>query len=345
MARREEALLEVLRQNRAEALDVSGKVGQHRLLGLLARADADLTVRLGRVARTAGGPGRGSFTGTQLEVARRQVRDVTRHLTRGLGALVMDHAGEAADQSATHLLEYLGKADRAFRGVGTRPLALKEASIFDQAVSGAETTVLRRLASSDAEGDQPARMGILQRYGVETVGRFEQTMQLGLVAQKSWADVRDDLAGDSSFLRGAPRHWAERILRTETMAASNASAQLGMKAADQELGDMVKILSAVFDDRTASDSYATHGQIRRVNEPFVTWYGPIQYPPDRPNDRGTTIPHRVSWPIPPSLAWRSYAEVAAAWKREGRRGSPPPPPRPMTTIDLEKFGASTPPPT
>jgi hypothetical protein len=88
-----------------------------------------------------------------------------------------------------------------------------------------------------------------------------------------------------------------------------------------------------------SDSYAVHGQIRRPEEPFETWYGPMQYPPARPNDREIVVTHRVAWPIPLNLRERDPGSIAARWKAEGRKTAMPPRPL-MTTIPLDQFGRS-----
>lgn len=340
MARQDELLLDVVRKNRLEAVDLSTRIGQRRLARLLEKADADLTRRLAAATRAGGGPGKGSFTHEQLNATLRQVRDVAKGLSRGLGRLVVEQGREAADRSTEHLVEYLGRAEKAFRGVGARPLALKEAAILERAYSGTESTILRRLMSTGeepGEAPHPAKLGILERYGAEVVGRFEESMQLGLVARKSWQEVRADLVADSPFLQGAPKHWAERIVRTESMHAYNRAAWEGMQEANEQLGDMVKILAATFDDRTSWDSYQVHGQIRRNSEPFGWYKGLYMHPPNRPNDRETVVPHRVSWPIPPQLSWRTDEQVRARWAAEGRKGSPPPRPR-MTTIPLERFG-------
>jgi hypothetical protein len=109
------------------------------------------------------------------------------------------------------------------------------------------------------------------------------------------------------------------------------------REANDQLGDMVKITSGVFDDRTASDSYASHGQIRLPDEAFETWFGLMQHPPDRPQDRAIVVPHRIAWPIPDYLRWKTNEEIARRWAMEKRKG--PMPPRPtMTTIPLERFG-------
>lgn len=122
-----------------------------------------------------------------------------------------------------------------------------------------------------------------------------------------------------------------------TMGAYNRAGWETIRAADDELGDMCKILSAVFDDRTGWDSYQAHGQIRLPDEAFAWAGGLYQAPPNRPNDREVVVPHRISWPIPDDLAWRGDGEVAAAWKRDRRKGSPPGRPL-MTTIPLARFG-------
>jgi hypothetical protein len=179
--------------------------------------------------------------------------------------------------------------------------------------------------------------GVLSRYSLETIGQLEGIIQRGMLTGEPWGDVRTKLIDQSPFLRGAPRYWAERIIRTETMGAFNRAGWEGIRAADDELGDMVKILAATFDDRTGWDSYQLHGQIRRPDEAFEWSGGFYQHPPNRPNDREVVLPHRLSWGIPPELAWRSDGEVFAAWKREKRRGGPPARPT-MTTVPLDAFG-------
>lgn len=183
----------------------------------------------------------------------------------------------------------------------------------------------------------PSPGGVLTRYSAAVIEEFEGVLRRGMLTGKPWGDVRDELTSKSPFLQGSPKFWAERIVRTETMGAYNRAGWEAIRAADDELGDMVKILSATFDDRTGWDSYQVHGQIRRVDEAFAWKGGLYQSPPNRPNDREVVVPHRVSWPIPEELAWRSDGEVAAAWKRDRRKGGPPPRPL-MTTIPLARFG-------
>jgi hypothetical protein len=340
-----DAIREVMAQNRGAALNVSTRMGRARLQQLLLRADRDLQSRL-KKAEGLRGPGKCSFTAQQMRVTLAQVRDVTRTLQKGVKGVLVDGAGSVADNAAGHVLDYLYAADRQFRGMGKRRLQLDEAAILDSATEGARTSVLRRLASSgepmegaDAEPHR-AKAGILDRYGMNVVGSFEQSMQLGLVSGRSWAEMRDGLTEASPFLQGAPAHWAERILRTETMGVYGRSQWEGIRAADEQLGDMVKILSCGDDARTGADSLDCHGEIRMPDEAFASWHGLFMHPPDRPNDRAVVVPHRIAWPIPPSLHQKPTAYVQARWVSEGHKRAMPP--RSLyTTVPLSKFGAST----
>jgi hypothetical protein len=332
---------DVLTEDRRQAIELSQHVGVERVRAVLEDAARDLERRISEAVNLRG-LDEETFTLTQMRATLAQVREATRVATRGLGKAVVDTGTEAAEASAGHVVDYLGRADEQFRGVAA-PLQLEEAGIVDQAVSGVHASILRRLASSGEAIDgadeeaHPAKPGILERYGVETLKHFEGVLQKSFLTRKPWGEVRDELTEKSPFLQAAPRWWSERIVRTEVMHSANRAGYEAVRAADDELGDMVKILSGVFDDRTAADSYATHGQIRRPSELFHTWYGPMLHPPDRPNDRSLVVPHRVAWPLPPYLTWKTDAQVTARWHWEGRKERPPPRPR-MTTVPLAQFG-------
>lgn len=338
----EEAARDALGKNRRDAVDLAKAAGAKKTKALLAGAESDLLTRL-RQAEGLSGPGKGSFTATQLRATLAQVKLVQRDLNRGLRTLLVDQAAEVSGVAAEHTIEYLAKADQAFRGTGVQPLALKEAGVLDAAKEGAESSLLRRLASDGEPGPDgepsPAKVGILQRYGMNTVEDFEGTLQRGLVGRKSWSDMRDDITEQSPFLQGKPASWAERIVRTEVMGAYNRAGWESVREADEQLGDMCKILSATFDDRTGSDSYAVHGQIRRPDEAFQSWFGLYQHPPNRPNDREVVVPHRVSWKIPAYLKWKDAEAISKRWALEKRKEKLPARPE-MTTIPLNQFGRS-----
>jgi hypothetical protein len=335
----------VLSKNRNDAISLTQSLGVQKTRLLLEYASRDLQKKIAQRVRAKTGE---TFTLTQLRTTLVQVREVLRDLIiPGMHGVILNAGEKAAEHAADHVLDYLSRADREFRGVGTQPLAIREASMLENAVEGARSSMLHRLAASGTdEGvddeEHPARPGVLQRYGMATIDNFEKTLQHGLIARKPWSEMSKDITKNSPFLQKMPTFWATRIVRTEVMGAYSRSTWESIREADDDLEDMVKIVSSVFDERTAADSYALHGAIRRPEEAFETWYGFMQHPPDRPNDRGIIVPHRISWPIPPYLAWRDEEDVMKAWLREGRKGAPPERPL-MTTIDLQLFGQAPPP--
>jgi hypothetical protein len=327
-----EAAREVLAQNRGYAIGFLEQAGQRRTEQLLTDAAQDLAKRLKAAERR--GLGKETFTHQQLRSTLAQVQAVTKDLNKHLKTHLFDQAKPAARRGAEGVAQYMTAADKAFRGAGTQPLALRTAAMLEAGEEGAESSILDRILEDQSH---PSRMGVLQRYGVAVIDHFERQLRKGVVARKSRAEMVDDLVEESPFLKAAPRFWAERIVRTELHHALNRGQYEATKKADEQLGDMVKIISSVFDDRTGADSFAVHGQIRRPEEAFESWYGLFQYPPDRPNDRGVVVPHRVAWPIPEYLAWVDAELIAKRWIAEGNKQRMPERPL-MTTIPLGSFG-------
>jgi hypothetical protein len=261
-------------------------------------------------------------------------------------------ANDAAISASVATIDHLKRAERVYRGI-SQPLPIREASMMDAAVEGSRASALRRLlragydpALTEHPEEHHAKAGILQRYGMQTVKEFESILQRGLVTRASVPELRAQITAASPFLQGKPAFWAERIVRTETMSAYNRGSWEATREADEDLGDVFKILVATFDDRTASDSYAVHGQIRRPEEAFESWFGLYQHPPNRPNDREVVITHRLCWPLPQYLTPVSDDVLLARWTAEQpkthRKGYKPKhmPPRPLlSTIDRGKFGS------
>lgn len=330
---------DVLAQNRADALDLVNKVGLRRTRQILLEAERDLARRLMQLDFQ----GASTFTREQMRTTMLQIQKILSDLNWQMTTTLVNTGGQASDRATESLVRYLTNVEASFKGVGSTGLDLDTAAMFEAANVGARASILRRLGVSgekkpgSPKEEHPAKDGILSRYGMNTIGFFEETLQKGIVARKPWNEMKAEIIGGSPFLQQAPGHWAERIVRTELMGAYNRASWEANREANGQLGDMVKILSATFDDRTAADSYAVHGQIRRPDEAFESWFGLYQHPPNRPNDREIVVPHRVSWPIPPYLKWKEEAEIAERWAKEKRKGAVPPRPR-MTTIDVAEFG-------
>lgn len=321
--------LTLLKIDRRQAIRMASDVGAGRTLKVLRLAQAELNRRLKKI--DPGGRD-GTFTATQMRTTLAQLRVAIASVNGGIRETVLDVGNKTAERAVQHMLEYVHRADQKFTGVGQR-LAIREARMLDRASRGTESSMLNRL-----QGDPNKGPGILQRYGDRVIGRFEERLQIRFLAKTPWADVRNELVAESPFLEEAPGYWAERIVRTEVMNAHNAAQWEGLRAVNQEVGGgMLKILSATFDSRTAADSYAVHGQIRRPHEAFETWYGFMQHPPARPNDREVVVPHSMDWPLPSELEQLSDSEVATRWAEEGRKKAMPPRPL-MTTVPLERIG-------
>jgi hypothetical protein len=337
----------LLAANKQDAVDYAQEVGVDKVQKLLEMSVEDLQKRLdGKLRFDRDEP----FTVVQMRTALAQLKDTLFWMSPRMSGVIQEAGADASISSAEDTVQYFKDMDRWLRDHGqvTTPLALREAKVMDSAVEGARSSILHRLASSGEpvenadEEPHPAKYGVLQRYGIETIDHFEGEMRRGLVAQKTWAEMESDLITKSPFLEGKPNSWAKRIVRTEVMGAYARSSWEAIREVDDQLGDMVKILVATFDDRTGSDSYAVHGQCRRPEEAFQSWYGYYQHPPNRPNDREIVVPHRISWPIPPMMRPVPASATHARWRLEGHKKPMPPIPL-ITTVPFNRFGKTSPP--
>ena len=328
----------LVKRTRAEALAFAEKAGHANVLKLLAKAQKELEHRLNQtpgLVHAAGEP----FSVVRMQLVLKQVQAVTKALTAAMKGTLTDSGRTVAGKAAKDTADFMQAAEKRFRGISA-VLPINVASMVDRAVSGSESSILHRI---EGDPDHKGRPGVLARYGAETITKFEERLQLGLVQGKRWEEVRDDLTSESEFLQGAPKYWAERIVRTETLHSYNRAAHESMKQTQEVLGDVVKILVATFDDRTGWDSYQVHGQIRRPEEPFEWSKGSYMYPPNRPNDRETTITYRISWPLEAELEPMSDGEVEDRYHEQYPKG-PGPGERPnMSTVDRELFGVQEPP--
>lgn len=319
-----------LQRDRQNAQALAKKVSKEQLRKLLERAQQHLDHRLSTTPGLSG-VGSDSFTAAQKRVTLIQVQAIAKELGLGVELLLKNTAQSAAVNAAGGVYEYIAAMEKKYAG-SVEQLPLKEAMLLDRATQGAQSSLLHRLRDDPKKGK-----GILSRYTDEVVESFEQSLQLRFVARTSWSDTRKALVEASPFLQGKPASWSERIVRTEIMGVHGRASLEASKEANDVLGDAVKILCATFDDRTGADSYAVHGQIRRVDESFDWWEGSYATPPNRPNDREIVVTHRVAWPIPEELQPKSDAEVQARWAQLGNKKACPKRPK-MTTVSRALFG-------
>lgn len=319
----------ILDSARRAALAYASDTSNGALLELMKRAQGDLRSRLQGISITDK-----SFTAVQMRAVLAQIEKIMMMVKSDLLDVVVSGSDRVGENGAQSVVKYLKTADDQFQGIAGFGLSLNTASVLDAAVSGTRASVLRRVMS---DSEHPGNPGVMERYGEAVVGFFERTLQKSIITQKPWADVRAELITGSPFLQQAPMYWAERIVRTEYMAAHNVAAHKAMETVNESSPiEMVRILCATFDDRTAADSYAVHGQIRRMNEAFESWFGKYMTPPNRPNDREVVVPHHPAWTLPVTLVPKTDAEVAERWRFEKRKGSPPPRPL-MSTVNLAEL--------
>lgn len=297
------AFLALLRANR-KAVDKMVDYGARKeLLRLLREANEDLRERL----KSRNVRGATKLAVAQMQVARAEIADAVRrvegkvrdHLTSkslGLGRLGIRHAVETVQMGEKH-----------FRGV-TFELPVERALKMNHRLTGSRATLMRQHEASVA------------RYGKHMIREFERQMRLGIVTGQTQDAIVDRLVahGGPEGLFVEKRWWAERVVRTELMYSYNDAQQVGIEEQALEFRDMRRIILAHFDRRTAMDSVFVHGQIVRVDEPFVDGDGRVyMLPPARPNDREIVQPYRLAWPVPETWMPRPKAErVAAAGGRE-----------------------------
>ena len=269
----------------------------------------DKTIRAGRGA---------TFTAHVQRILLGQIRTgqamVVKQLVDGSTEL-----GETAQIEALRgVVKDISKMEEHF--TGTSPvLPIEEAARFYGVIDKNQTSLVRRFAGV------PGKPGLYTRYGEIVIGKMETELATGMMTGKPPSMITEAIReiADVEFWR------AERICRTELSWASNAANVDGMKAAAEEIPGMMHRWTENVDDATgqpmdqkvAVDSLACHGQVAALDgSKFVMPANSLvpdakgntevpeslvglqwEFPPNRPNDRGQTLPWRRAWGIP---GWR-----------------------------------------
>jgi len=307
--------------NRATRLIQSGA---GNTLSLLQAADRELLDRLQHIARKHGGPA-GTYTEAHAQIYRQQIRLVTNYVQQRMLGKTNEQAREAIKLGVKQTVALATRLEEHWTGI-TRPLALHSQAMQDEIVRGTGASRIRQNEAS------------WQRYGDAMTRDFERQLRLGQLMGLSHHEVisRVISAGAKGGLDAAKlheqtpgsfpaptgyvarRYWAERIVRTETAYSYNAAGLNTMQGfRNTDFPDMQKKILAHFDNRTAPDSIAVHGQIRPLDGYFMDGAGrQYLHPPGRPNDRETVIPWRPHWgeleaTEPPSVAEQIEAQQEA----------------------------------
>ncbi len=147
-----------------------------------------------------------------------------------------------------------------------------------------------------------------------------------------------DLAGFREIGTTGVSAKGERILRTEIMGNLNAAGQARLEELGQTVPGLKKVWMATGDDRTRDSHLAAHGQVRKVDEPFVIGDGEKAM---QPGDPALSAKERINCrcrSVPYSEEWGSVDEVLGAMTdqvnaEKQRRGQP------VTTPERASFAS------
>mgnify|MGYP006290225775 CR=1 FL=1 len=130
----------------------------------------------------------------------------------------------------------------------------------------------------------------LERYGEEMARQIGTELASAQFERISQGRLTERIQG----VIERERWQAERIVRTETSHAYNASHHGTLRYAKNSgmAPDLQKTCIVTYDARTDEDSYPLDGQVRDLDENFVDGDGrSYLHPPGRPNDREKEIPY------------------------------------------------------
>ena len=233
------------------------------------------------------------FQAQQLRGVLAQVESAIVVLQKEIEGSITKAAFDAALQGVEHTVAEIMVFEKEFRG------AVQEVRI-DQVLVAESTRALKLLQYQSS----------IDRYGRDLIDRMNRILVDAVIIEKPYAEVVRQIAGSAGFMaREAYR--SERIVRTELHSVYDLTRWEGLKTIQKEvIPDLKKISIDPLDHRTALDSIAVKGQIRKITEPFqfkgtvtdprdgephYVEVKPFMNHPNRPNDRGVTAPYRKSW--------------------------------------------------
>lgn len=267
-----------------------------RLRKLYTGAVSDLEGKLAKAV----GSGASPFSVHQARTMLAQAKQGLIHLSGHMGTALNDQSLLVQQASANALITDIKKLEKVASGATVR-LPIEQASRFAGIVDKRRTSLLKLNKTSMA------------RYGSGVVAKVEQSIASSLLSGETGykAIERVTETMDTEWWR------AERIVRTETAWAYNATQMDAIGEATKEMPNMMMrwvehvadVTLSKLDTRVGDDSRAMHGQLVRAGGYFKMpllnradlkisqgllgqqW----QFPPNRPNDRACVQPWRPGW--------------------------------------------------
>lgn len=305
--------------------EFASRADRAELIKIMKTADTELTRRLARVSTGK----QHSFSVIQARAYRAQIRIVLRQVQLELSGVVRRGGRQQAirsQQRNARLLEAMERlADQVDKTGAVGPINIPSL----RQLSRVSRDVSRSLLAN--------REASVARYGDAMILEMERVIARGLLVNATQDEIARRLTsrwpdepnkGDNAGFRRRS-YWGERIARTERANADSLAGQRFLEEVKIQVPDLRRKLVATFDDRTAWDSIAAHGQVRNLDEPFVDGRGRVYMrPPARPHDREVIIPWRDRYGDPEGLRTKTLREkqelLAQPYRYGSRRSKPRP---------------------
>jgi hypothetical protein len=278
------------------------------------------------------------FTAHSYRNALSQIDVTARAVAMRLQGVTVGAAERAQILALTHLTDEVARYSNLFEG-STRRLSLNVAA---QLATG-RSFIVPRIETSAARYAGMVREDLRTRLSVsilrgEQLSRVVDRLQAhggprGMVALAGIAGTPNavvEYIPEGLFARY--RHWAERVVRTETQAAYNGQLLEGMHEASVEIPDLKKRWNA---DGGACDEICLpmDGQVVGLHESFSSARGPVDFAPAHPNCRCRSGPWRDAWNYPrPMLDPNGPSPPSTPPSPPAPPAAPPAPPAPPAPV-------------
>jgi hypothetical protein len=281
------AIAEVIRLHRAQIQGVIELRGVGKMRGIYEKARADIEAQLARLRRA----GKGStFTAQHLKAVLVQVRDGILAFQEAMGEHLTREGQLASTLAQRHLIRTVEVAERQFTGL-TPVLSTDRAAILRGVREDVEPSLLDRYEASKS------------LYGQPVIENIKGSLAQALVQNETVDEAVNRVVASGGAFDGE-RWRAERICRTELNYSYGAVTQATMETMrDRDMPELMKKLIETMDNRTGEDSMDLDGQTVPIDEPYIwekeTKHGveivEYQFPPNRPNCRGMSVPWSGDW--------------------------------------------------
>lgn len=260
--------------------------GLGALQALSVKAQAEIRARI----RAIGGDPNKSPTPAVLRALEAQAEIVIRGNEAQLRKLTSDIAGSAVELGATHAVREMKILSERFQGT-TPVLDIDKASVFEGLIRGVDRSLLDR------------HQQLTRTWRQNEIDAMRERLALGALQSKPLFELTSEVEA-AAGMAPEERWKAERIVRTEGIYAHGATKQAALDRTAEAMPGLQKKWIESFDDRTGDDSFIIHGQTVPAGE-LYRWkrktrgggwvLESIAHPPNRPNDRATSIPWDAAW--------------------------------------------------